>query len=74
MKCKNCGNDIIKKTALNGSGKTWYEHKPSEELFGLSYGGNCTIPEPESERIVVEYNKNPHGKAEIGITEAEVRE
>ena len=46
MKCKNCGNDIIKKTALNGSGKTWYEHKPSEELFGLSYGGNCTIPEP----------------------------
>lgn len=45
--CKNCGDRIIKKTALNGSGKTWFEHMPSKELFGLAYGGNCANPEPK---------------------------
>ena len=45
LKCKNCGHEIIKRTALNGSGKTWYEHTPSNGLFGLSYGGGCIKPE-----------------------------
>lgn len=29
----------------------------------------CINPEPE-EKIIIMYNKNPHGKAEIGVTEA----
>ena len=71
--CKNCGHEIIGKLHYN----------PDFDIKGLCSGlqndcskasCGCTSPEPESENIVVEYNKNPHGKAEFGVTEAEVRE
>lgn len=35
IECKNCGKEIIKRTALNGSGKTWFEHKP-KIMFGIA--------------------------------------
>ena len=50
MICKNCGHGLIKRTALNHSGKTWIEHKPFN-LIGVncshSFECHCTNPEPK---------------------------
>ena len=52
LKCKNCGHELIKRTALNHSGKTWIEHK-GMIIAGIHCGHgfkcDCTSPEPEKE-------------------------
>ena len=70
-KCKNCGHKLNSrhdKHDINIRG-TWFER---ERCY--HYNCACTNPEPETKKVVVEYNKNPHGKAEMGITEAEVKQ
>ena len=46
MKCKNCKHEIQQRVAILTKEK-FFEHKPSKELFYLSYGGDCIHPEPE---------------------------
>ena len=49
MKCKNCGHQLIKRTALNGSGKTWIEHKGIimlDAVVSHNFECGCTNPEP----------------------------
>ena len=75
MKCKNCGHEIGKvanklRHITKNTATDMCRQVVKVEL-GFPHLCSCTNPVPESE-IVVEYNKNPHGKGEIGITEAEV--
>ena len=75
MKCKNCGHEI-----RVVSNKEKYHKRLSLDVYPhymleincKEKNCSCTKAELESEKIVIEYNKNPHGKAEIGITTAEV--
>jgi len=60
LKCKSCGHKLVKRTALNGSGKKWIEHQGSI-LMGVycshHFECNCTNPEP---KVIETSEENTH--------------
>ena len=73
--CKNCGHEANWfDVATNIRNKEFYHAGKHGSFDNQCYeiGCGCTSPEPESSTIEIMYNKNPHGKADIGITTAEL--
>ena len=60
LKCKSCGHKLVKRTALNGSGKTWIEHKGMimlDAIVSHSFSCGCTNPEP---KVIETSEENTH--------------